>query len=172
MKYTLILVFIALFAFPLIVNAQEADSLKSDMSTPDFQWNKDAAPEQVSFFDLVAKATGVLFIIGLMIYGLVWFMRWFMRKNALNGVAPDSIRLLTTVSIAPRKQVGLLKVFDKAILLSITDDGIETLMQLDDESGWKDLMNSESSKTLSKPSFSEKLTSAIAQSFKGDKNEN
>jgi len=96
-----------------------------------------------------------------------------MNKKSFGNPTSDQIRVLSTTYIAPKKSVALLQVYEKAILIGVSEDSMTTLTELDEEGEWKQLIHAERTNNEGESSFSQKLSKALKQTVsKGIRNNN
>ncbi len=71
------------------------------------------------------------------VLALAWGGLWLLRRVLLEGrsrVSREWIDVLATAYIAPKKQINLVKVLDKFLVIGVTEAGMNTLAELDEES--------------------------------------
>lgn len=173
MKNILYAIIILLSSFQELSFGQITDSSATAQSATEISWNEAQEGNEISFVGALVKGLGALLLILALIYGFVWILRFFMHKKSFGNPTSEQIRVLSTTYIAPKKSVALLQVYEKAILIGVSEDSMVTLTELDDESGWKQLIHAKRSDTGDDSSFSQKLSKAIKQSVsKGIGNNN
>ncbi len=163
MKKILFITILLLLSEPILSSGQVTDSSSVGESAAEQRWNDIQKSNEVSFVGALAKGIGALLLILLLIYGFVWMLRFFMNKKSFGNPTSEHIRLLSTTYIAPKKSVALLQVYEKAILIGVSEDSITTLTELSDESGWKELLNIGLPGKGEDSSFSQKLVNALKQ---------
>lgn len=173
MKSILYAIIILLLSFQELSFGQTADSSTVGQSATEISWNKEQEGNEISFVKALVKGLGALFIILALIYGFVWILRFFMNKKSFGNPTSDQIRVLSTTYIAPKKSVALLQVYEKAILIGVSEDSMTTLTELDEEGEWKQLIRVERPNSEGESSFSQKLSKALRQTVsKGIGNNN
>lgn len=165
MKSILYSVIILLLSLQEVTVAQIADSSSVGQSMAEQTWNEVQKPDEISFMGALAKGVGALLLILSLIYGLVWTIRFFMTKKSFGNPTSDQIRVLSTTYLAPKKSVALLQVYDKAILIGVSEDSMTTLTELDEDGEWNQLIHSDQSQSGADSTFSQKLTKALKQSI-------
>lgn len=82
---------------------------------------------------LIVKAfLTMLMIIGLMVGLLVVVRRYFYAKPR---IADENLKVLSTISLQPKKAIYLVKVFNKVMLVGVSDSSMAALGEItDDES--------------------------------------
>ena len=70
-------------------------------------------------------------IVGL-IYLTLYVLRKYVYRPPLQGAAQAHLRVLTSVFVAPKKAIYLVKVVDRILVLGATDSGMTTLAEITD----------------------------------------
>lgn len=173
MKNILYPIIILLFSFQELSSGQIADSSNHGQSATELSWNEVQKGNEISFVRALVKGLGALILILALIYGFVWILRFFMNKKSFGNPTSDQIRVLSTTYIAPKKSVALLQVYEKAILIGVSENSMTTLTELDEEGEWKQLIHAEHPNNEGESSFSQKLSKALKQTVsKGIRNNN
>lgn len=173
MKNILYAIIILLLSFQELSFGQIADSSTIGQSAAELSWNEVQEGNEISFVGALVKGLGALFLILALIYGFVWILRFFMNKKSFGNPTSDQIRVLSTTYIAPKKSVALLQVYEKAILIGVSEDSMITLTELDEEGEWKQLIHVGHPNSEGESSFSQKLSKALKQTVsKGIGNNN
>ena len=164
MKSLLYVIIILLLLLQGASFGQIADSSTIGQSATELSWNEEQEGNEVSFVGALVKGLGALLLILALIYGFVWMLRFFMNKKSFGNPTSDHIRVLSTTYIAPKKSVALLQVYEKAILIGVSENSMTTLIELNEESEWKQLIHTEQPNNGGGASFSQRLSNALKQS--------
>lgn len=156
---------IYLLVMPVFSYGQADDSVSVSDLTPKSGWEMPQNYGEISLLSVLGKGIGALLVIMLMIYAVVWVLRYLMDKKNIGSFAESSIRVISTTYIAPKKSVTLLQVYDKAVLIGISENSMDALIELDEEAGWKDLISDPKNNNDSENSFAKKLSKALKESI-------
>lgn len=85
----------------------------------------------ISFTAQFIKLFLVFGIIVLLIYGTIWFLNKFVYRRG-NGQSPSDVTVVSTTLLAPKKFIYLVKVFDRLLVLGVTDSQISNLTEISD----------------------------------------
>ena len=66
------------------------------------------------------------------VYGTIWLLKKFLQARGGRSEA-GPIAVLSTSYLAPRKQISLVQVFDRILVIGVTDAGISVLTEFDRE---------------------------------------
>lgn len=172
----IIFTLIYLIIIPVSSYGQVDDSVSVSDLTPKSAWEMPQNYGEISLFTVLGKGIGALLLIMLMIYGVVWFLRYLMNKKNSGSFTASSIRVISTTYIAPKKSVTLLQVYDKAVLIGISENSMDALIELDEEAGWKELVSDPKDDKDNGNSFAQKLSKAlkenISKGFPNSRNKN
>ena len=83
-------------------------------------------------------------------WGSIWALKKLITARA-GGLRSDWITVVATSYIAPKKQVSLVRVLDRFLVVGVTESGISTLAELDGETVSKHLETSPSGSTDRSP---------------------
>lgn len=161
----IIIALIFLLGIPVVSYGQVDDSVSVANLTPESGWEIPQNTGEINLLTVLGKGIGALLLIVLMIYGVVWLLRYFMNKKNPGSFATSSIRVISTTYIAPKKSVALLQVYDKAVLIGISENSMDALIELDEESGWKELLTDATDNKGSERSFAQKLSKALKENI-------
>ena len=164
MKSLLYVIIILLLLLQGASFGQIADSSTIGQSATELSWNEEQEGNEVSFVGALVKGLGALLLILALIYGFVWTLRFFMNKKSFGNPTSVHIRVLSTTYIAPKKSVALLQVYEKAILIGVSENSMTTLIELNEESEWKQLIHIDQPNNGGGASFSQRLSNALKQS--------
>jgi len=163
MKFFFALIY--LISIPVSSYGQIDDSVSVSNLTPESGWDVSQNFGEISLFTVLGKGIGALLLIMLMIYGVVWLLRYLMNKKNIGSIAASSIRVISTTYIAPKKSVTLLQVYDKAVLIGITENSMDALIELEEDAGWKELISEAQETVHSESSFAQKLSKALKENI-------
>ncbi|NOY77215.1 MAG: flagellar biosynthetic protein FliO [Calditrichaeota bacterium] len=79
-------------------------------------------------------------IIVLLIYGTIWFLNKFIYRRG-NGSSLSHVTVLSTTLLAPKKFIYLVEVFDRLLVLGVTESQISNLTEISDPEILKTLKN-------------------------------
>ncbi len=100
-------------------------------------WPASALAAEAADYDLTAAAVkmiGVLAIILAALIGGVWLMKRYLPGAArrVGGLSTETIELLGAFSLSPKRQLTLIKVAGRVLLLGVTDQSINLITEIDD----------------------------------------
>lgn len=95
---------------------------------------------------MVVKA----FITMLMIVGLMFGLLVFVRKYvfAKPRIADENMKVLSTISLQPKKAIYLVKIFDKVMLVGVSDNSMAALGEITDGNVLEKLESATQKKSL------------------------
>ncbi|MCH7886873.1 MAG: flagellar biosynthetic protein FliO [Candidatus Marinimicrobia bacterium] len=160
--------FLALIIIAFSANAlfgQIADTTSNQVKTPESEWSDSKVSGNIGFIEAMVRGIGALLLIMVLIYGFVWLLRYFMSKKSFGNPTSEYIRVVSTTYVAPKKSVALIQVYDKAVLIGITENSMNMLTELNKDSGWQDLVQETGGAKRGAGSFSRKLSKAIKDNF-------
>ncbi|MCE5272859.1 flagellar biosynthetic protein FliO [bacterium] len=127
-----------------------ADSLRSPLDTIP-AWSAGTSAPRFDFSDEHRIGSGgsgwvwvfssILIVIGLLYLFLYLLRRFFQRPGSL-GPASGQFQLLQQFHLGPKKQLALVKVCGRVLLLGVTDSSINTLLEISDEAELKNVLAS------------------------------
>lgn len=83
-----------------------------------------------SFFDILR----VIFILGLILF-LIFAAIWILKKvspGVMRGTQGNVIKILSSTYLGPKKALYLIEVFDRVILVGMTDNSVNALAEFTD----------------------------------------
>ncbi len=86
-----------------------------------------------SAFLPIIKMFSALIVVVIAIYVGVYLLRRTMGKKFSGNRAYNSLEVLETTFVAPKKSVSLVRVADRSVLIGVTDQSISVLTELDAE---------------------------------------
>lgn len=92
------------------------------------------ASEQGTGISLTAQLMKLFFVFGLiilLIYGTVWFLNKFVYRRG-SSQSLSHVSVVSTTLLAPKKFIYLVKVFDKILVLGVTESQISNLTEITD----------------------------------------
>jgi len=92
------------------------------------------AGEDNSGISLTAQFIKLFLVFGiivLLIYGTIWFLNKFVYRRG-NGQSLSHVTVVSTTLLAPKKFIYLVKVFDRLLVLGVTDSQISNLTEIND----------------------------------------
>ena len=92
-----------------------------------------AGGEQPSVAAAVAKMVSALALVILVAYGALFALKKMMNRRYGGGRNGGSLEVMQSTYVGPHKQVSLVRVGKRAVLVGITDHQITTLTELDPE---------------------------------------
>jgi flagellar biosynthetic protein FliO len=117
-------------------NRAEADKHFQDQTLVESPGSKpDTVPSEQPFltsaFPSLLKMIGALLFVLVCIYGVLYLLKQTMGKRYSGGGRGDLLEVVTTLGIAPKKTVSLIRVADRSVLVGITDSQISVLAEFD-----------------------------------------
>ncbi len=110
--------------------------------------------------DLIKTFASLAVVLGL-IFLLSWAFKKYLPSGHLNQKEHDGWRLLGTKSIGPGRQVVVLEVGSKLLLIGVTDKSLCPLMEIDSEADKSSIISALSGKATT--SFSDILKRSTAK---------
>ncbi len=101
--------------------------------------------EQNSGISMTAQFVKLFFVFGLivlLIYGTVWFLNKFVYRRG-KGQSISQVTVVSTTLLAPKKFIYLVKVFDRLLVLGVTDNQISNLTEISDPEILQTLKNTD-----------------------------
>lgn len=95
--------------------------------------------------DVLKTFAALAFVIGL-IFILAWAYRRYLPTGTVAGREQDGWRMLGTRSLGPGKQIIVLEVGSKLILVGLTKENMTTLMEIESETDRKTVTEALTSK--------------------------
>lgn len=92
-----------------------------------------AGGEQPGVASAVAKMISALALVILVAYGALYGLKKLMNRRYGGGGRNDSLEVLQSTFVGPHKQVSLVRVGQRSVLIGITEQQITTLTELDVE---------------------------------------
>ncbi|MDD5660185.1 MAG: flagellar biosynthetic protein FliO, partial [Actinomycetota bacterium] len=128
-----VLIFFALFFLSIIF----LYTFNSKQSATD-QMGISQSSNQLSGFDLILKFIIGLAIVSILIYITVYILKYFYSRKQKTGTASKSfssgiINMLESMSIDNNKKLYLIKIADKVLLLSSSENQINLITELKEE---------------------------------------
>ena len=148
-----------------VIFGQIADTTSNQVKTPESEWSDSKVSGNIGFIEAMVRGIGALLLIMVLIYGSVWLLRYFMGRKSFGNTTSEQIRVVSTTYIAPKKSVALIQVYDKAVLIGITENSMNMLTELSKDAGWQDLEQETGGVKRGEDSFSQKLSKAIKNNF-------
>ncbi|MDF1544996.1 MAG: flagellar biosynthetic protein FliO [bacterium] len=87
-----------------------------------------------SAFLPILKMLSALVVVVIAIYVGVWLLKRTMGRKFSGNQVYNSLEVLETTFVAPKKSVSLVRVADRSVLIGVTDQNISVLAELDSES--------------------------------------
>lgn len=72
----------------------------------------------------------MMMIVGLMFALLIVVRKYFFNKPRLTN---DNMRVLSSISLQPKKSIFLVKIFNKVMLVGVSDNSVASLGEITDE---------------------------------------
>ena len=109
------------------------------------------------------QAFGSLVIVILLVFAILFFVKKFVYKDftGFSKKANLSFKILSQVSLLPKKSIFLVKVFDRILVVGVTDTAINTLSEINDKGVIEDIESSFSEKNIDDTKFLNILKSNI-----------
>ncbi len=82
-------------------------------------------------FPSLLKMIGALLFVLVCIYVVLYLLKQTMGKRYASGSRGDLLEIVTTLCLAPKKTVSLIRVADRSVLVGITDNQISVLAEFD-----------------------------------------
>lgn len=90
---------------------------------------------------VLAKAIlSLLLIIGL-IFLSVYLLRKYVYRGYQSGSASEGMRILSQIQIQPKKFVALMQVYNRVLVVGITDAAMHTLTEFNDEESVRTILS-------------------------------
>ncbi|MFZ0389261.1 MAG: flagellar biosynthetic protein FliO [Calditrichia bacterium] len=91
---------------------------------------------------LFFKTMLILVFIIVLIFAAVFVLKKYVYGSSAASGKNEWIQVLASMQLQPKKQVSLLKVFNRILLVGITDNQMQTLAEFDDLSNIEPLLSS------------------------------
>ena len=164
-KNACLLALIAPVILPELLFGQITDSTSNQAITPESEWSNSQVSGDIGFIEAMVRGIGALLLIMVLIYGSVWIIRYFMGRKSFGNTTSGRIRVVSTTYVAPKKSVALIQVYDKAVLIGITENSMNMLTELNKDDGWQELVQETGGVKRGGGSLSQNLTKAIKNNF-------
>jgi flagellar protein FliO/FliZ len=81
---------------------------------------------------LIFKTIGSLVLIFVLIFGILFLFKKYIYKDYGIKGTPNNIKILTHLILQPKKVIYFIKVFDKILVLGVSDNNINMLTEITD----------------------------------------
>lgn len=106
---------------------------------------------------IVLKTLGSLVIIILLIFGILYLFKKYIYKDYGIKGTPNNIKILTHLILQPKKIIYFIKVFDKILILGVSENNINILSEITDISEIDKFQDSLNKSNAGKKDFFEYL---------------
>ena len=109
------------------------------------------------------QAFGSLILVILLVFALLFFVKKFVYKDFTGFSKKEnlSFKVLSQIALLPKKSIFLVKVFDRILVVGVTDTAINTLSEINDKGVIEDIESSLSEKNIDDTKFLNILKSNI-----------
>lgn len=101
-----------------------------------------AASEGVSWAPALLRLALATAAVLALAWGALWFLR-ALSSGKRSGIGRDWISVLATSYVAPKRQISIVRVLDRYLVVGVTEGAIHTLAELDADSVQKSLEQGE-----------------------------
>jgi flagellar biosynthetic protein FliO len=98
---------------------------------------------------LIARLVAVLGVI----WAAFWGMRWYSRRTQTSGGARGELEILETRALGPNRSLQLVRVGRRAVLVGVTPERINQLLEIDDHEEVDRLLETLEAQRASSPSL-------------------
>lgn len=124
------------------------------------------ATEALGFSDpnvgaAIGKMISALLVVVILVYGALWALKRMMGKRYNSKSGTGGLEVLQSTHVGPHKQISLVRVGKRSVLVGVTDNQITTLTELSPEE--TEEFVGEVAETESSASFSQMLSSATGK---------
>lgn len=109
----------------------------------------------------IGKMVSALLIVVVLVYGALWLLKRMMGRRYTGKGGSGGLEVLQSTHVGPHKQISLVRVGKRSVLVGVTDNQISTLTELSPEET-KDIIETVA-ETNPSASFSHMLSSATGK---------
>ncbi|RMF59894.1 MAG: flagellar biosynthetic protein FliO [Calditrichaeota bacterium] len=96
---------------------------------------------EFNFGWMVFKALGSLIIIFFLIVGLVYLLKKYWGKQLGGGIRQENFQILARLPLHPKQSLALVRVFDRILLIGITENNITLLSEYNNPQDIQKIIN-------------------------------